>query len=235
MGDSVTARGSSPESSYRYWLYLDLTNAGYTNIAFVGNKSGVSDGAPANSWPQESYEGGNASGPSSDHDAWTTFDGVNNAGSAANTLGQTAPGGSGPSGEILLLDLGANDIINATPLGQIQTNLQTIIETIAENDPGVVIILAIPTGFAADPSSTRQVQHQQRADQSKMAGVVNRVVKTERKAGIAIAGVNLLSGYNIRRDTVDLTHPDIQGEQQIARKYFKKLRPILTKMIKEGA
>ena len=29
MGDSVTARGSTPESSFRYWLYVDLTNGGF--------------------------------------------------------------------------------------------------------------------------------------------------------------------------------------------------------------
>lgn len=217
MGDSVTSRGSSPESSYRYWLWLDLTNAGF-NVQFVGHESGVSDGTPANSWPEESYEGGNSS-----FDGWTTTNGVQDAASAASL-----------SPQILLLDLGANDIIQGATLGEIQTNLETIIDTFAADDPGVIIVLAIPSGFAADPSSTRQVQHQQRADQSKMGGVVSRVVKTERKAGVAITAINLFSGYNIRRDTVDLTHPNVQGEQQIARKYFNKLRPILKKMIKEG-
>jgi lysophospholipase L1-like esterase len=219
MGDSVTARGSSPESSYRYWLYVDLTNAAITNIAFKGNQSGVSDGAPANSWPQERYEGGGSSG-----DGWTTVDGMNNAASAA---------GMGP--QFLLLDLGANDIINGTSLGQIQTNLQTIVETFAADDPGVTIILAVPTGFPADPSSPPSVQHQQKADQSKMPGVVSKVVAIEKKNGVNILKVNLFSGYNIRTDTVDGTHPNIKGEQQIARKYFNKLQPILKKMIKNGA
>lgn len=222
MGDSVTARGSFPESSYRYWLWLDLTNAGF-NVQFVGQNSGVSDGAPANSWPDEEYEGGPLGGIP-DGDGWTTTDGILDAPNAASLTPQ-----------ILLLDLGANDIIAGTSLDQIQTNLETIVDTFAANDPGVIVILAVPTGFAADPSSTRQVQRQQRADQSKMAGVVNRVVRTERKAGVDIEGVNLFSGYNVHKDTVDLTHPNIQGEQQIARKYFKKLRPIIKKMIKEGA
>jgi lysophospholipase L1-like esterase len=219
MGDSVTARGSFPESSYRYWLWVDLTNAGFTNIAFVGNQNGVSDGAPANSWPQENYEGG---GPSDD--AWTTADGINNAASAA---------GMGP--QILLLDLGSNDIINGTPMAQIQTNLQTIVETFAADDPGVIIILAVPSGFPPDPSSPIQVQHQQKADQSRMGGVVSKVVSIERKAGTNISKVNLLGGYNIRTDTKDGTHPNIQGEQLLAKRYFNALRPIIKKMIKNGA
>ena len=74
MGDSVTARGDAPESSYRYWLWVDLTNAGF-NVQFVGQNSGVSDGAPANSWPDEAYEGGPLGGIP-DGDGWTTSDGI---------------------------------------------------------------------------------------------------------------------------------------------------------------
>lgn len=218
MGDSVTSRGDAPESSYRYWLWVDLTNAGFTNIEFVGHQSGVSDGAPANSWPQENYEGGNSS-----FDGWTTTNGVEDAANAASL-----------TPNILLLDLGANDIIAGSSLGAIQTNLETIVDTFAADDPGVIVLLAIPTGFPPDPSSPIQVQRQQKAYQSKMAGVVSRVVSAERKAKVDIVKVNLFSGYNIIRDTKDGTHPDIQGEQLIAKKYFSVLRPILKKMEKEG-
>lgn len=44
MGDSVTARGGSPESSYRFWLNTYLTNAGFSNAMFVGNTTGDNDG-----------------------------------------------------------------------------------------------------------------------------------------------------------------------------------------------
>src|SRR5579864_9174333 len=50
LGDSVTSRGAAPESSYRYYLYADLTNAGYQfsdvggPLAFVGTQSGCQDG-----------------------------------------------------------------------------------------------------------------------------------------------------------------------------------------------
>lgn len=218
MGDSVTARGSFPESSYRYWLWVNLTNAGFTNIEFFGHESGASDGTPANSWPQESYEGGNSS-----FDGWTTTNGVADAANAASL-----------TPNIVLLDLGANDIIQGSSLDAIQTNLQTIVETFAADDPGVIVVLAIPTGFPPDSSSPIQVQRLQKADQSKMAGVVSRVVSAERKAGVDIVKVNLFGGYNIVRDTKDGTHPNIPGEQLIARKYFAVLRPILKKMEKAG-
>ena len=40
-GDSVTTFGSAPESSYRYWLYTDLTDAGFNfppDFVFVGTE-----------------------------------------------------------------------------------------------------------------------------------------------------------------------------------------------------
>jgi lysophospholipase L1-like esterase len=201
---------------------VDLTNAGF-NVQFVGQNSGVSDGAPANSWPDEAYEGGPLGGIP-DGDGWTTSDGILDAPNAA----ALAP-------QILLLDLGANDIIGGSSPGQIQTNLQTLVETFAADDPGVIILLAVPTGFPPDPSSPIQVQRQQKANQSRMSGVAGKVASTERKAGINIVRVNLFGGYNLRTDTKDGTHPNIQGEQLIARKYFSALRPIIRKMIKNGA
>src|SRR6516162_2504537 len=110
MGDSVTSRGNTPESSYRFWLYKDLTNAGFENTLFVGNQGGVSDGTPANPWPQEAYEGG---------DGWTTTEGVGDAANAAGILNSGTPGAT-----ILLLDLGANDIFAGENQGlPLKTNL----------------------------------------------------------------------------------------------------------------
>ncbi len=228
MGDSVTARGSTPESSYRYWLYVDLTNAGFVNIAFVGNQFGVSDGSPANSWPQEAYENG---GPGDD--AWTTANGVTAAPSAANNLNSTQAHSSGPSATILLLDLGANDYNEgATPLKtnllQVQANLETIIRTFALANANTIIILAQPTGAqTTDPGYKKYL--------SSLGSAVSKAAKDQKKAGANVEVVNLFGGYNVRTDTVDGTHPNIKGEQQIAKKFFNKLRPIMKKLVKEGA
>src|SRR5215469_1045506 len=146
MGDSVTARGGAPESSYRYWLFVDLTNAGYSEseFTFVGSTTGnggASDGPPANSWPDEAYEGGSTPGP----DAWTTQTGISDAPGAAGILNS-----GGPSGTIVLLDLGANDLNEGVPLKtnllEVETNLEAIIQTFAAANPSTVILLADPTG-----------------------------------------------------------------------------------------
>lgn len=225
MGDSVTSRGSSPESSYRYWLYVDLTNAGFTNFQFVGHNSGVSDGTPANSWPQESYEGGPLSGIP-DGDGWTSADGVSDAANAASL-----------TPNIVLLDLGANDQFQDIPLGQTETNLETIIQNFAAQNSSVVILLASPTGFVPATNQPPQQQRQQKVEQSKLAGSMGKVLSVERRAHVDVVRVNLFGGFNpnpIRGDTKDGTHPNIQGEQLIARRYFSALRPILKKMEKQG-
>lgn len=224
MGDSVTARGDNPESSYRYWLYRYLTNAGFENTLFVGNQNGVSDGTPANSWPQEAYENG---GPS--NDAWTTSDGVNNAASAAGILG------TGPA--ILLLDLGANDYNEGatslkTNLLEVQANLQTIIQTFAAANSSTVVLLAVPTPWViSDPPEPTEKKYM-----SELGSAITKAAKNQRKAGVHVIVVNLHGGFNPRigKDTTDGTHPDIKGEQMIARKFFNALRPVLKKMEKQG-
>lgn len=214
MGDSVTSRGSTPESSYRYWLWQDLQNAGLNdafNIQFVGNQTGVSDGSPANDWPQEAYEGGGDL-----NDAWSTEDGVEHIADANSR-----------SPDIVLLDLGSNDYNPGVDLNsniaQIQQNLETIINGLAAQNPGIVVLLAKPTGWVTTDKGEKKFQ-------SKLAGSISKVAKDEKKAGVNVVTVGLFGGFNPHSDTVDGTHPNIQGEQKIAKKYFSALKKVLKKM-----
>ena len=223
MGDSVTSRGDSPESSYRFWLYSDLTNAGFQfdngggTLTFVGNESGVSDGAPANSWPDEEYEGGNSS-----FDGWTTQNGVDDI---PNAVSQNP--------DIVLLDLGANDYNDGaaplkTNLLEVQMNLETIIQGFAAQNANIVILLAVPTPWVIPAGSgpgPRQFMN-------SLGSAVNKAAHDQRKLGVDVVVVNLHGGFNPRvgADTTDGSHPDIKGEQQIARKFFNALRPILKRM-----
>lgn len=214
FGDSVTGRGSAPESSYRYWLWKDLTDAGFSNWTFIGNNNGVSDGGtPANSWPTEQWEGG---------DGWTSADGLNQAPSAANQNG-------GP--DIVLLDFGSNDISPANiPLDQTEANLEQIIQDFAAQKPNVIVLIAKPTGWAPDPSSSQSDQRLQKREQSQLCGIVGKVAKIEKKAGIDVIAVNQFAGFNVKKDTVDGSHPNVIGEQKIASKYFKVLRKLMKRM-----
>ena len=231
MGDSVTARGSTPESTYRYWLYTYLTNAGfYAN--FVGSTAGsqnegASDGVPANLWPEPRYEGGSSPGP----DAWNTTTGVQDAPSAATEFDYSLP-------SFVLLDLGANDANDAADgmplkatLLQVQTNLEAIINTFNQQNSSTIILLAVPTPWVVNPPNP--VVSRFIAD---VGGAVRNAARDQRKAGVDVIVVGLHSGFNPRvgADTKDGTHPNIKGEQLIARRYFNALRPVLKKMRKQG-
>jgi lysophospholipase L1-like esterase len=207
-GDSVTSFGSAPESSYRFWLFVDLTNAGFQfnqNFVLVGTSSGAQDGPPANNWPAEQYSGGE--GQTS----------ANAASDSAGIANSTHP-------DVVLLDFGANDVINNFAGGDTETNLETSIQAFAAENPNVVIFLAVPTGFEPDPTATPQVRQQQRSGQAKLGRIINNVAKVERAAGVRVIVVNLFGGFSWRSDTKDGSHPNVKGEQMIARRFFNAIK-----------
>jgi lysophospholipase L1-like esterase len=204
FGDSVTAFGSNPESSYRYWLWHDLQDAGFSNINFVGSNSGVGDGAPANSDFDQDYEGGGQD--------WTSQTALNDAQHAANQ-----------GADIVLLDFGSNDFGEGWDLTQTRSNLDQTIETIRGTKPDVIILIAKPTGWVTTDRTESKFK-------SQLASTISKVAKDEKKAGANIKVVSLFGSFNPKKDTKDGTHPNVQGEQKIARKYFSALKPILKKM-----
>lgn len=208
-GDSVTTFGADPESSYRYWLYQDLTDAGLS-FNIIGTRSGVEDGTPANSWPEEEYSG---------HEGWTSSDAVFS--DNLNPVVALNP-------DIVLLDFGSNDILEGFDLSTTTAaNLQAIIEAFAAQNPNVIILIAKPTGFVPESDASKEEQHREKSQQSKLTSVVNKVANLEKKAGRHVVVVNLYGGFNARKDTIDGAHPNVKGEQMIANKYFKALKKVL--------
>ena len=215
FGDSITAFGAAPESSYRYWLWQDLQNAGFTQVTFIGNQSGVAGGGgPANTDFDQSYEGGG------DDDGIDTATGLN--------LAQSDAAGRTPG--IVLLELGANDAFESsvTP-GETETNLEEIIQALAAGNASVIVLISTPPRFMPDPTLSKQEQNQERTHLAKIDGVIGKVVSAEKKAGVDVVKVSL-GGYNPRTDTIDGTHPNVKGEQYIAKQFFTPLKKILAKM-----
>jgi len=222
FGDSVTSRGAAPESSYRYWLWTKLQDAGYNNFDFIGQQNGVEGGSPANDWPDEEYEGG---------DGLTSADALYLAPAAA-----TFQGPDGGTADIVLLDFGSNDISPAgIPLDQTMNNLQQVIQTFADQNPNIIVLIAKPTPFAPDPSSPPDQQKMQKKEQSQLAGMIGKLAKTERKAGIDVIAVDQFGGFSVKKDTDDGSHPNVIGEQKIASKYFAQLKKIFKKEQKQAA
>ena len=206
FGDSITSDGSAPESSYRYWLYVDLTNAHFTNFNFVGSQSGVSDGTPANSWPEESYEGGG--------NDLTTQWALGDVGSVVSK-----------SPDIILYEFGDNDYQQWAPSIS-RTNIDQTIEGIRASLPNTLIILAIPTHWRPAPGDTQAKKFMSQIDTA-----VHQAFIDEKRAGANVIQVNLASGFSPSADTLgDGVHPNVKGEKMIAKKFFNALRPRLKRM-----
>jgi acyl-CoA thioesterase-1 len=211
FGDSVTTFGSNPESSYRYWLFTRLTDAGFVfqqDFVFVGTESGTQDGPPLNDWPAEEFSGdeGESSGGA--------------AAEAAGVAGATAP-------DVVLLDFGSNDYDASQSvkdtLAQTRANLDAVIQAFAAQNPNVVILLAKPTPWVVtldSPPGTKQFM-------SGLSGAVAKAAQDEKKAGVNVILVNLRGGFNARKNTKDGSHPNVAGEQKIANKYFQAMRRVL--------
>jgi hypothetical protein len=202
-GDSVTTFGADPESSYRYWLYQKLSDAGFS-FNFVGTGFGADNGTPANSWPDEQFSG---------HEGWSAADAAANVDAVIAT-----------SPDIVLLDFGSNDYDPAAGvkacLAEVRSSLDATMQSFAAYKSDIIILLAKPTPWVAHSAGEKKFM-------SGLSGAVSKAAKDEKKAGVHVIVVNLYGGFNARKDTMDGSHPNVIGEQKIANKYFQSLKKVL--------
>jgi len=196
LGDSVTS-SFAPYSSYRYWLWLSLTNAGL-DVDFVGSQHGVADGTPDKTGYDWDHEG---------HPGWTTADGVAHIDSIANS--------SQP--DIVLLDLGSNDVSSEWDPTISSNNLAVIIEHLRNVNPNVVVLMAFPTPFLGED---RHLMSQLRTS-------IQKVAKMENLPESPVVCVNIAGGFSAKADTFDGMHPNEKGEKKIAKRFYKVLRKFL--------
>jgi lysophospholipase L1-like esterase len=195
LGDSGTS-SFAPHSSYRYWLWQYLVNAGL-NVNFVGTQRGVAGGVPTNTDFDQDHDG---------HPGWTTQDALANIDRIASA---TRP-------DIVLVDLGDNDVMEGVPMQNTVSNLEQIIERLRAVNPNVIILLGQPTPYIGP-------NHK---NVSKLKGAIGKIAKAQNQPESPVMKVNLCSGFNVRKDTFDGMHPDESGEQKIAYKFFAALMKV---------
>jgi lysophospholipase L1-like esterase len=195
LGDSVTS-SFSPHNSYRFWLWHKLINHGY-NVDFVGTQEGVADGPPGNPDFDQDHEG---------RPGWT-------ADSAVGAINGIA---SATQPNVVLLDLGANDIIQGSAVSDVVARLQGIIDELRAVNPNVKVLVAEPTPYVG-PNSKQL---------SKLKGAISNMAKHTSQAGSRVIAVDLFGGFNVQKDTFDGMHPDESGELKIAAKFYSALRKL---------
>ena len=195
FGDSVTSSYAG-HSSYRYWLWHLLMNRGY-DVDFVGTQYGVEGGSPDRTDFDQNHEG---------HSGWQAQNGAQNA---YNIFQSTRP-------DIVLLDLGANDVEQGQDNAQTIEELRQIIQAARAVNPYTIILIAQPSPGMVNNHELR-----------KLNRMIRMLAREENRPESLVRPVNLNSGFNTERDTFDGVHPNETGELKIARRWFRTLNGVL--------
>jgi acyl-CoA thioesterase I len=200
LGDSVTS-GLDGSASYRYWLWKQLQAKGF-NVDFVGTLWGVGPDGASGTYPDfdQDHEG---------HFGATTDDILNGIGDWA---AQTQP-------QVVLLLIGGNDFQNGADPQQVLTNTGAIINTLRSVNPNVVVLWAM----------LPQAPDQRQQDQAYNQGV-SRLARAWSTPQSPIRVVNLWSGFNPAKDTLDGQHPNAAGEKLLAARFYAALAPMLRRL-----
>ena len=117
--------------------------------------------------------------------------------------------------DIFILELGANDGLRGIPLSETRENLQSIIDTVKENNPNVKIVLAgmqIPPNMGPEYTSEFRQLFPDLAEKND-AYLIPFLLED-------VAGIPELN-------QADGIHPTIEGQRIVAENVWEVLKPIL--------
>src|SRR5512143_3413174 len=115
LGDSITRGGGGPDSaypSYRYYLYTALRNGGY-GVDFVGSKTEPD-------YTDFAFD--------QDNDGYSGYTTGRLADEMDRILASYTP-------EVVLLDIGTNDVLQQVPMSERVANLGRIVASLRQKNP----------------------------------------------------------------------------------------------------
>ncbi len=203
LGDSITRGGgdaSSPYPSYRYYLWNVLRNGGY-DVDFVG--STTDPGFTSFVFDQ-------------DHDGYSGYTTEELANDMDRILALNIP-------DIVLLDIGTNDLIQQVPMSDRMRNLDRIVSKLRQKNPNVRIAIAqiSPTADAFRNAQSGLDEYNEK---------VLAYVKGATTAASPIVVVDMSTAWSTAQFTQgDGIHPNNEGESLLAQRWANAL--IATGMI----
>ncbi len=217
LGDSIT-QAESNRASYRYPLWKMLVDEGL-EFDFVGsmNKQ-FGAGTP----PHGDYKGRKFDPDHEGHFAWTTdeflrgrgFDNGSGSGKLKDWLTKYDV-------DIALIHLGTNDAFMKQTDQSTSDELMAVVTLLREDSPGVIILLAklIPTTRSAGDTAAVNSLNETIVRFAKTAGTVDSPVML----------VDQFAGFDGEADLYDMVHPNADGEEKMARKWFEAIQSVLKK------
>jgi hypothetical protein len=211
LGNSIT-QAQSGYNSYRRPLYKLLTNAGFT-VDFIGSKNTVFNNArhPSTDFDYD-HEG---------HWGWRTDEiiyGRSGEGKLSDWLKLNTP-------DFVLIHIGHNDIIQSIPISVIINNIESIIEIIRSANPYTTILLAqlIPSNYSTQVST----------DINTLNNSIPSIAISKSTERSQILLVDQATGFDPAIHTYDKIHPNVEGENLMARKWFEVLSSELSFTLSE--
>ena len=214
LGDSITS-GNHSSTSYRYYLWKHLTADGFHDIAFVGSLHGITDGFPPvdDDW-DEDHEG--QSGWRADE----IVDGRENGQDELNgKLGGKAGWANIYHPDIVLIDLGANDLEQGRTPEVALAAVERVVQVLRTENPNIGIALA-----ELSPDSDAN------ADALlKFNELIIKYAVDSSTIESPIIPVDLYSSIDRASDTVDGIHLTDKGNAKMAEAWY----PAVVKLIKQ--
>lgn len=196
IGDSIT-QGWSDRYSYRYPLWKKLIDAG-ASVDFVGSLDENYKGSPE--WP--AYRGLAFDSDHEGHWGWRVDEILERI---DGWLSRNTP-------DVVLLHLGTNDIFQSNGVESTLSELNELIVRLRSANPDVVIFLAKVIGANQHDTLLQELNN-------GIAGLA----ATLHTPATPVWIVDQYSGFNYAEDTYDGVHPNSQGEEKMAAKWFAAL------------
>ncbi len=221
LGNSIT-NGTSMYNSYRRPLWQLLHTANY-NIDFIG------------SWDKH-HMGGNMPDPDFDmdhdgHSGWTAHhileppDWDKQRGNIDQWL-------TGYKPDIVLIELGTNDVFQCVAVVSAMNDLSRIIDKLRAKNSSVKVLMAKipPLGSQWSPKKLcgTDTAYGQAIDIFNRSIVSLARSKTMRQSPVII--VDQFTGVDPATDMYDDIHPNEKGEAKMAERWYRALQPFLTKL-----
>ena len=194
LGDSIT-QASDQELSWRYHLWTRLVDAGWTG-RFVGTLTSNHQGDP--DWPKHKglpFD--------SHHDARWGWTATKVADSLPEWLGSV-------DADIALVHLGTNDVLLDRDPQQAVGDLHRIVEALRKDNPRIQIFLAriLPAPRSVDSFNE----------------ALAAAVPSWQQEASPIYLVDMNQGFDLRTQTYDGLHPNSDGEEWMAERWFEALQ-----------
>jgi hypothetical protein len=211
LGDSIT-QGGQGYASYRYELWFDLLDEGFT-VDFVGQRDSVFGKPPVLDWYPQDHDTFDR-----DHEGYWGWRTDEIAGIIFDATAAGKP-------DIVLVHLGTNDIgqMGEDGVTNADLNLRVIIDTVRSVRPDVTILLAqvLPIG----PGTS----YYENADQvDPLNDAIAAVAADMDRPESPVILVDQNSGFDL--DTMmrsDGLHPNRAGEAQMSDAWLASLKPLL--------